>query len=138
MPGNKILLIDDDLDFLQANELILEQSGFKVDTASTPESGLEKIASTKPDLVVLDVMMPSGYEGFDVACKVRREMGLRSLPILLLTSIHERMEIPYRFAPDENYLPVDVFMDKPVNPDKLVQTIREMLGETREEPEHPL
>ncbi|MBN2497291.1 MAG: response regulator [Deltaproteobacteria bacterium] len=138
MPAHKILLIDDDSDFLEANVLVLEQNGFEVDTATTPESGLEKIGSVKPDLVVLDVMMPSGYEGFDVARKVREEMGLHSLPILLLTAIHERMKVPYRFAPDESHLPVDVFLDKPVMPDQLVQTIREMLGEAREEPEHPI
>jgi hypothetical protein len=52
--------------------------------------------------------------------------------------VHSVKEVPYRFAPDEDYLPVDVFVDKPVELAVLVDTIREMLGERREEPKHPL
>jgi hypothetical protein len=56
----------------------------------------------------------------------------------MLTAVHSVRQVPYRFAPDEEYLPVDVFMDKPIEPDRLVETIKEMLGERREEPEYPL
>jgi hypothetical protein len=59
-------------------------------------------------------------------------------PILMLTSIHSTKKVPYRFAPNEHYLPVDAFLDKPIEPEQLVDTIQEMLGERREEPEHPL
>jgi CheY-like chemotaxis protein len=63
---------------------------------------------------------------------------LKELPIVMLTSLHEKRQVPYRFAPDENYLPVDVFLDKPIEPEALVDTINELLGERREEPKHPL
>jgi hypothetical protein len=56
----------------------------------------------------------------------------------MLSAIHTVKEVPYRFAPDEEYLPVDIFLDKPIKPDALVRTIREVLGELREEPRHPL
>jgi two-component system, OmpR family, alkaline phosphatase synthesis response regulator PhoP len=135
---SKILIIDDDPDFVLATSMVLEGEGFTVATATTPEEGVEKVPSEKPDLVVLDVLMPNEYEGFEVAHIIREELGLKQLPILMLTAVHGVKKVPYRFAPDETYLPVDVFMDKPIQPDTLVQTVKEMLGDRREEPKHPL
>jgi len=134
----KILVIDDEPDFLLAVQMVLEANDFEMETATTPEEGIDKVLSAKPDLVILDVMMPTGYEGFDVAREIREKHKLIELPILMLTSIHKSKKVPYRFAPDEEYLPVDVFLDKPIEPEALVDTIREMLGERREEPELPL
>ena len=75
---------------------------------------------------------------FDVAREIREKHKLVDLPILMLTSIHKTKKVPYRFTPDEDYLPVDVFLDKPIDPEQLVGVIQEMLGKRREEPEHPL
>lgn len=135
---SKILIIDDDEDFSLSVRIVLEAHDFEVETATTPEEGIDKVLNTEPDLVILDVMMPTGYEGFDVAREIREEHNLKELPIVILTNVHNVRKVPYRFAPDEDYLPVDVFLDKPVELDALVATIREMLGERREEPEHPL
>jgi len=135
---SKILIIDDDLDFNHVVQTVLEAHDFEVDTATTPEEGINKVLSTEPDLVVLDVMMPTGYEGFDVAREIREEHNLTELPIVILTNVHNVRGVPYRFAPDEDYLPVDVFLDKPVEPETLLDVIKEMLGERREEPEYPL
>ena len=135
---SNILVIDDDPDFLLAMQMVLKAHDLEVETATTPDEGIRKVSSTEPDLVVLDVMMPTGYEGFDVAREIREKHNLRDLPIVILTSVHSVRKVPYRFAPDENYLPVDVFLDKPIDPDALVDTIKELLGERREEPEYPI
>jgi len=135
---HKILIIDDDQDFLDATRAFLEHAGFDVDEALTPESGLDKIKIGNSDLVILDVMMPTGFEGFEVARAIREDLDRRDLPVLMLTSLCEVKKIPYRFAPDDAYLPVDVFLEKPVPPELLVKTINDMLGERREEPEFPL
>jgi CheY-like chemotaxis protein len=134
----KILVIDDDPDFLLAVQMVLEAHDMEMESATTPQEGIAKVLSTAPDLVILDVMMPTGYEGFEVAREIREKHKLIDLPIFMLTSVHGTKQVPYRFAPDEDYLPVDVFMDKPIDPDQLVDTIQEMLGERREKPEHPL
>jgi DNA-binding response OmpR family regulator len=134
----KILVIDDDPDFNYVFQMVLEANDFEVDTATTPEEGINKVLSIEPDLVVLDVMMPTGYEGFDVAREIREEHDLTELPIVILTNVHNVREVPYRFAPDEDYLPVDVFLDKPVDPEVLVGIIKEVLGERREELKYPL
>jgi DNA-binding response OmpR family regulator len=96
------------------------------------------VLNTGPDLVVLDVILVSDLEGFEVARTLREEHNLKELPILMLTAVHGVKKVPYRFAPDEKYLPVDVFIDKPIEPETLVETIEEMLGKRREEPKYPL
>lgn len=135
---HSILIVDDDREFLDMTRVVLEKSGFEVRTSQTPEDGLEQIEKDRPDLVILDVMMPSDYEGFDVARRVREDLRLRELPLVILTNIHSTKKVPYRFAPDEDYLPVDRFFDKPVEPGLLLDTINELLGEHREEPRHQL
>jgi len=125
---HKILIIDDDKDFQDALRLVLEDHGFDVISAYDPEEGTEKVQSEKPDLVILDVLMPSNYEGFDVARKIREKLKMKELPILLLTAVHTEKKVPYRFAPHEEYLPVDYFMDKPVEPDVLLEKVNELLN----------
>jgi len=125
----KILVVDDDVDFQRVHRVVLESRGFEVSAAYTAEEGLEKVRDEEPDLVILDVMLPDGHEGFEVARQVREELGQRDLPILMLTSIHARRQVPYRFAPDDEWVPVDVFLDKPVEPEMLVNKVVEMLGE---------
>jgi CheY-like chemotaxis protein len=134
----KILIIDDDPDFVLALRVPLEAHGFEVEEAGSAEEGIAKVLGARPDLVILDVMMPAGYEGFEAARAIRERHGLRDLPIVILTSLHDQHQVPYRFAPDETYLPVDVFLDKPVKLEALVEVVDELLGERREEPEHPL
>ncbi len=134
----KILIVDDDPDFVLAVRMPLEAHGFEVEQAATAGEGIARILSARPDLVILDVMMPAGYEGFETARAIREEHGIQDLPIVILTSLHDKKQVPYRFAPDETYLPVDVFLDKPIDPDALVETVNELLGERREEPRHPL
>jgi Response regulators consisting of a CheY-like receiver domain and a winged-helix DNA-binding domain len=116
----KILVVDDDKDFQDTTRIVLEKNGFQVAAAYDAEEGLEKVQSEEPDLVILDVMMPSGYEGFEVARKIREELKLVELPVVLLTAVHDVKKVPYRFAPHDQWLPVDYFYDKPVAPDVLV------------------
>ncbi len=134
----KILVIDDDQDFLDATRMVLERARYDVAVAVTPDEGLKLITSLDPDLVILDVMMPSDYEGFAVARAIREDLNLRDLPIIILSAVHERKQVPYRFGADPDYLPVDTFLDKPLDAARLVDTVRGLLGEERVEPEHPL
>jgi two-component system, OmpR family, alkaline phosphatase synthesis response regulator PhoP len=135
---SKILLIDDDPDFVAATQAILQSEGFEVDTAGNATEGLQKVEHAKPDLLILDVMMQTEYEGFQVARTIREDLGERSLPIIILSGVRKVKEIPYGFQPDDSYLPVDIFLDKPTDPIALVRTIRDVLSESRETPETPL
>jgi len=134
----KILIIEDDKDYVLALQTVLQAKGFETEQAATAEEGIEKVLSVKPDVVILDVMLPGGHEGFEVARVLREKHGLKGLPIVILTSLHQKQELAYRFAPDETYLPVDVFLDKSADLEQVVETVKELLGERREEPRYPL
>jgi len=134
----KILIIDDDADFRDACRVVLESADFDVSEANGPEKGLEKVQAEKPDLVILDALMPEEYEGFEVARRIREKLNMRTLPILMLSAVHDVKKTPYRFTPNETYLPVDAFLDKPAVPEALLRKVREMLGLHRETPEEPL
>jgi CheY-like chemotaxis protein len=127
----KILMIDDDPDIVTAIRIPLEASGYDFFVASSGSEGLEKVKEVKPDLIILDVMMETATEGFQLAHRLRDRSPdseyaeYSGIPILMLTAIHTTT--PLRFAPDEDYLPVDAFLDKSADPDQLLSKVAELL-----------
>jgi CheY-like chemotaxis protein len=123
----RVLLIDDDPDFIQANSIILDASGFEVLTASSGAEGLKMVEEQNPDIVILDVMMENTDEGFAVARKIRLKLH-SEVPIIMLTSVAQ--VTGYTFTPEEHpdFFPVDQFLEKPVPPAILVQKIKDMLA----------
>ena len=85
--ANKILIVDDERDFVEINRATLESKGYKVVAAYNGKEGLEKALKEKPDLIVLDVMMTTKTEGFDVSRKMRAYEELKKTPIIMLTAI---------------------------------------------------
>lgn len=134
MANEKILVIDDDPDLVEVIRLTLEASGFQVFSAASGAEGLEKIKEVHPDLIVLDVMMDYTTEGFQVSLALRSPdpqaeyAPYRDIPLLMLTAIHSTT--PLRFGPEQDYLPVDDFVEKPIEPAELVQKIQELLQKT--------
>jgi CheY-like chemotaxis protein len=128
----KILIIDDDPDMVLAARLCLEGAGHQVIEAANGAEGLEKIKAEVPDLIILDVMMDTTTEGFQLALQLRSRdpksefAQYSEIPILMLTAIHTTT--PLRFGPDNDYLPVDDFIDKPIDPDQLVSKVEELLN----------
>jgi len=128
----KILIIDDDPDIILAVQLTLEAAGYQVIDAHNGVEGLKKVKAESPDLIILDVMMDTTTEGFQVTLKLRSPdpaseyAAFRDIPILMLTAIHSTT--PLRFGPDEDYLPVDEFVDKPIDPDNLVKKVATLLA----------
>jgi len=123
-----VLITDDDPDIVEALKTVLEASGFAVDTAPNGEECLRKLREAKPDLLILDVMMSTETEGFHVAYEIRKDPALRDLPILMLTAIEQKSG--FKFSPDEDkeYLPVEEFVTKPVEPDELVARVNELIA----------
>ena len=127
----KILIVDDDPDIVLALRLCLEDAGYEIIEAGNGDKGLEKVKSENPDLIVLDAMMDTATEGFQVALTLRNSdpkseyASYRQIPILMLTAIHTTT--PLRFGPDEDYLPVDDFIEKPLDPGLLVQKVKDLL-----------
>ncbi len=127
----KILIIDDDPDMLLASRLPLEAAGHSVAEARNGSEGIQRIREQRPDVIVLDVMMDSATEGFQLALNLRSRdpeseyAAFRDIPILMLTAIHTTT--PLRFGPEEDYLPVDDFVEKPIDPDVLVKKVAALL-----------
>ncbi len=131
----KIFIIDDDPDIVLAARLCLQSVGHEVFDANSGEKGLSMLETLKPDLIILDVMMATTTEGFQTALQLRspdpssRYAAYRNIPILMMTAIHSTTDL--RFAPDQDYLPVDVFVDKPIDPDDLIKKVNALLVKKR-------
>jgi DNA-binding NarL/FixJ family response regulator len=87
MKTSKILLVDDDIDIITTMETILTKQGYNVVSANNKVDGMRKMKEEKPDLAILDVMMTTHYEGFELAKEINDEPSLQDTPILMLTSI---------------------------------------------------
>jgi len=123
----KVLLVDDDPDFIAINRIAVEAAGYAVVTARSRATGLDTAKAEKPDVIVLDVMMDTPTDGFELARELRGDAELRTIPLIMLTAVNQE-DIPFRFDKDESWLPVDTFLDKPVEPDKLVAEIEKALA----------
>lgn len=123
----KILLIDDDVDFTESNRDLLEAFGYDVVIAHDGTAGLEKARTEKPDLLILDVMMTTDTEGFDVARKIAETPELKHMKVIMVTGITKEMKLPFGIEPDENWLPVERVMEKPIDPDRLLKQVEKSL-----------
>ncbi len=126
--SRKILIIDDDIDLVEAMRLTLESAGFTVIDAQEGEKGIEKARTEKPDLVLLDVMMGTQDEGFHVAYQMRNDPAMSDLPIIMLTAVGQETGFSFDKEKDEDFLPVNEFIEKPVNPERLVEIVKTNLG----------
>ncbi|HID38271.1 MAG TPA: response regulator [Calditrichaeota bacterium] len=129
MPAKKIMIIDDDIDLVEALRLTLEDAGFEVIDAQDGKKGLEKMVTEKPDLVILDVMMGTQDEGFHIAYQMRSNEEIKDIPIIMLTAIGQETGFSFDKEKDEDFLPVEEFLEKPVDPDKLVEVVKSTLGQ---------
>jgi len=124
----KILIIDDDIDLVEAMRLTLENEGFEVIDAQDGQKGLEKIDKEHPDLVLLDVMMETQDEGFHIAYQIRNNPDTADLPIIMLTAVGQETGFKFDKDKDEDFLPVNEFLEKPVSPDALLESVKKGLG----------
>lgn len=123
-----ILVVDDDSTFAESIRDLLEAYGYLVLTASDGSEGLKIAFEAKPDLMILDVMMATNTEGFDVARRIRNIPELRDMPIILVTGIVQTMHLPQTPQPDDNWLPVDRILEKPIDPSRLVKEVDHVLN----------
>ena len=130
----KILIVDDDESIVAAMEAILESEDYEVVTAHSKEDGLKRVEDSRPDLIILDVMMTHMTDGFQIARKLKSASQTAHLPILMITAIHREMDnklspgaIRYSPTTDGGYLPVDDFVDKPIEPADLLNRVEKLL-----------
>ncbi len=129
MENAKIMIVDDDPDYIDVLKTILESEQYTVVTAGDKTEGMEKIRAEKPDLAILDVMMNAWQDGFEMSRQLKKDPQFKNMPILMLTAVENRTGIGFKStAGDPTWLPVDVFLDKPVEPDVLLSEVKKLLS----------
>jgi len=124
--GRKILVIDDDPIFAKSARAVLESHGYQVDTARNQEEALARMGQEKPDLVLLDVMMNWVLEGVTISQEMMSQKDLQHIPIIMVTSIRDS---DYRgMFPQDQYLHINSWLDKPCSPETLVAEVEKTLA----------
>ena len=127
----KILIIDDDPDFRKVVTMMLESGAYDVITAENPQEGKEKLFSERPDLILLDIMMDTLFDGFSLCNDIKTSKEyeeFRGTPVIFVSAVKERAGSRFTFDPSEQGLVgPDDYIDKPVQPDDLFARIDKLL-----------
>lgn len=123
---DRILIVDDDPVYTKSTVAVLEAHGYQAASAQNGDEGLAKMKESKPDLVLLDVMMDWVLDGVSVSREMMKEAELRQIPIIMVTSIRDS---EYRGTfPQDEYLHIDSWLDKPWSPEKLISEVKAVLA----------
>ncbi len=164
MSTKKILIVDDDVDIINMLKAILKREGYEVIAANNKNEAIKAAEENKPDMAILDVIMTTHYEGFELANELKTDDKFRGIPVCMLTSIDvlvttresvREMAREYRQTPEYNelkvilvrnentgkagvdyltedgksvWLPVDGFIAKPVQAEKILPEVKKHLG----------
>ena len=127
----KILVVDDDHDFLKSMKAILESSSYQFVSADGPKEGMEMVISEKPDLILLDIMMDSLFDGFSMCHEIKtakKYQGHHNTPIIFVSAVKEKAGSRFSFDPgDCGQVGPNDYIDKPIEPDDLLARIEKFL-----------
>ena len=124
--GRRILIIDDDPIYVKSTKAVLESRGYQVDSAKNAEEALTQMSQETPDLVLLDVMMDWVLEGVTISQEMMSQKDLQRIPIIMITAIRDS---EYRgMFPQDQYLHINSWLDKPCPADKLLSEVEKTLA----------
>ena len=125
-----VMVVDDDLDFLEICRHVLEVGGYRVVCVADPDEAFRQMAAEKPDLVISDLMMKTLDAGFLFVKQLRDDAHFRTLPVIIITGVASQRGYDFepRTAEDLAALRVDAFLSKPATPEKLLAKVRELVG----------
>jgi CheY-like chemotaxis protein len=125
-----ILVIDDDVQLVDTVQTLLTSVGYQVSYAYRPERGVELAHEAQPDLILLDIMFagPPGPDGVEVSRQLHADPALKDTPVIVLSGVKKVLDLPVKLAPDEDYMPVKAFLEKPFKPGELLAAIEQILG----------
>jgi len=122
----KILLIDDDPVLVEATKAVLESKNYKVSVAYDGDEGLEKVKSVNPDLIILDIIMPT-QDGFSVCEQIKGDPQFSNIPVIIMTSFAEKGQGTNIPASAGLTLEAEDYIDKPVSPQELLNRVERLL-----------
>jgi len=121
----RVLLVDDDIEFCEATKLLLESKAYEVILAHDGKEGLAKVRAEKPDVVILDVMMPE-MNGYDVCVVIKEDPDLKGIPVILLTAVDQAMFQTTYTKVMGCMTEADDYIAKPVEPEELVKRLEDL------------
>lgn len=133
----KIVIIDDNTDYLFTMETFLQRNGFEVLTADEGKKGLDLVRKVRPDLIMLDIMMETLFSGFEVCKEVKSDKDMEGTPIIGISGIGDELDVGYRQWPDHDYFSPDAFLDKPVDKQQLLKLIPEVIQKAAKRQRRP-
>ncbi len=116
-----VLLVDDDADFVEMNRVLLQENGYTVRVAYSGKQCREEVSAHPPDLIILDMVMESASDGFNLSRELRNSERTKVIPLVMITSVNDSS--PFRLEPDRTWLPVDALLEKPVDPHLLLAVV---------------
>ncbi len=125
--AKRILIIDDDVDFVDLNKAVLENNGFEVETAFSAREGMDKVQFDAPDLILLDLMLEKHDTGFGFAKGIKKDPRYKDIPILMISAVAGETGYDFSQEQDGYWMKTDDFVPKPVEPDVLVKKINALL-----------
>ncbi|MBN2587778.1 MAG: response regulator [Candidatus Fermentibacteraceae bacterium] len=128
-----VLIVDDDFDFVDTTELVLKSHGYETRTAHDGEEALQKVVEKIPDLMLLDIMMKTKGDGIWVSEQIRSKESTKGIPIIMITAVNQDADmLKFHFekdvGTDSSYLPVNIFMEKPIEINDLLEEINRLIG----------
>jgi len=124
-----ILLVDDDIDFINANKLLLEQAGYRVTAANSEKEALEQLDKEPPDLAIVDLMLQNADGGFNISYQIKKRNP--ATPVIMVTSVIHDFGFVFDADTDEerSWVKADVVVDKPIRFEQLLGDIKQLLKE---------
>ncbi|MGA2503488.1 MAG: response regulator [Anaerolineales bacterium] len=124
----KLIIIDDDPNYVDGIKSVLETANYSVDVAYNPKDGFKALQTKRYDLLLLDIMMGRGAEGVALARKIRKDPLLRELPVLIITGIREQIAFLFPGQPvHPHFVELDELLEKPVEPKLLLEKVSSLL-----------
>lgn len=121
----KVLVVDDDPDFVEITGTILEANGYEVSTAVNGDQALNSMRKDLPDVILLDVMMSTLLDGLNLSHVMSEDPVLKRVPIIMVSSIADSPHAG--MFPTDEYIPIDAWISKPVQPDDLLKKVAQFI-----------
>jgi two-component system alkaline phosphatase synthesis response regulator PhoP len=134
----KLLIIDDDPDYVAGIKAILETAKYAVEVAHNPKDGFQALQAKAYDLLLLDIMMGRGAEGVALARKIRKDAKLKEIPVLIITGLREQIAFLFPGQPvHPHFVETDELLEKPVEPKLLLDKVSALLKLAEEKKSRP-
>jgi len=125
--AKKILIIDDDADFIESAQALLEANNYIIGSSDTGKQGFDKAKTDLPDLIILDVMITDASEGLDIALQLEADPTTTNIPIVILTGIRKAKHLLESYAPQEKWRNVKAVLEKPLKPEEILTTLNNII-----------